>query len=102
MTATLPDPVKRYRRVVDRLECPICGKRLGERGWDQGKGDWSDLAYIDSGPTYYRDELRGPKVRTFKPCGCEAWEVPDVPEGNDPSTDPDAGQNRQMFPGVAS
>lgn len=67
----LPEPVKRYRRVVDRLECPICGKRLGEKWWDHRIRNWSMIAYQDSGPTYYRDEVTGPKVRTFKPCGCQ-------------------------------
>lgn len=76
----LAEPKARYRRIVDRYECPMCGSRLGERSFDTSGRETLDI-YVDSGPTYYRDVAILPKVRTFKPCGCQSTAALPVPAG---------------------
>lgn len=63
-TAALLAPKPRYRRVVDRYECPICGKRLGQMWLGYGDTFQRISLYTD---TQGRDLTR----RVFHPCGCD-------------------------------
>lgn len=63
----LLEPKPRYRRVVDRLECPVCGKQLGEMRSDYGR-EPTLIAYTD---TWQKAPPSRLVVRRFHPCGCE-------------------------------
>jgi hypothetical protein len=70
-SGTLQAPKPRYRRIIDRFECPQCGETLGQRF---GTGFEDIRLYTDTNPIV----PPGPLKREFHPCGCVDFVFPEV------------------------